>query len=91
MFRRVMEGFRAAFPDSNVQVEEEIAKGDKAVIRWTFSGTHQGPLLGISATGKKIKWTGITIYRIVEGKIMEEKGEEDFLGFLRQIGVVPQS
>jgi len=88
-FRKVMENFRSAFPDSELKVEEEIAEGDKVVIRWSFSGTHQGILLHFPPTGKRVKWTGITIYRIADGKIMEEKGEEDFLGFLRQIGSVP--
>lgn len=90
-FRKVMEKFRSAFPDSDLQIEEEIAEDDKVVIRWSFSGTNQGSLLGISATGKKVKWTGITIYRIVDGKVMEEKGEEDFLGFLHQIDRVPKA
>lgn len=90
-FRKVMEKFRSAFPDSALQIEEEIAEDDKVVIRWSFSGTNQGSLLGISATGKKVKWTGITIYRIVDGKVMEEKGEEDFLGFLHQIDRVPKA
>jgi len=90
-FRQVMESFRSAFPDSDLQIEEEIAEDDKVVIRWSFSGTHQGSLLGIPATGKKVKWTGITIYQIVDGKVMEERGEEDFLGFFRQIGLVPQA
>jgi len=90
-FRKVMENFRSAFPDSDLHIEEEIAEDDKVVIRWGFSGTHQGSLLGIPATGKKVKWTGITIYQIVDGKVMEERGEEDFLGFFRQIGLVPQA
>jgi steroid delta-isomerase-like uncharacterized protein len=90
-FRKVMEKFRSAFPDSELQIEEEIAEDDKVVIRWSFSGTHQGGLLDIPATGKKVRWTGITIYRIVDGKVLEEKGEEDFLGFFRQIGLVPQA
>jgi len=86
-----MENFRSAFPDSDLHIEEEIAEDDKVVIRWGFSGTHQGSLLGIPATGKKVKWTGITIYQIVDGKVIEERGEEDFLGFFRQIGLVPQA
>ena len=90
-FRQVMESFRSAFPDADLQSEEEMAEGDKVVLRWSFSGTHQGSLLGIPATGKKVKWTGITIYQIVDGKVMEERGEEDFLGFFRQIGLVPQA
>jgi len=87
-FRHVLAGFRSAFPDSSLRVEEEIAEGEKVVIRWNFSGTHKGSLLGVPATGKKVSWTGMTIYRIVDGKVVEEQGEEDFLGFFRQVGLV---
>jgi steroid delta-isomerase-like uncharacterized protein len=87
-FRHVLAGFRSAFPDSVLRVEEEIAEGEKVVVRWSFSGTHKGSLLGVPATGKKVTWTGITIYRIVDGKVTEEQGEEDFLGFFRQVGLI---
>jgi len=90
-FRKAMESFRSAFPDSDLQIDEVIAEDDKVVVSWSFSGTHQSSLLGIPATGKKARWTGITIYKIVNGKVVEEKGEEDFLGFLRQIGLAPQT
>ncbi len=90
MFKKVMENFRSAFPDSDLQIDEEIAENDKVVIRWRFSGTHKGNLLGIAPTHKRVNWTGITIYKIVEGKVVQERGEEDSLGFLRQIGIVPQ-
>jgi len=89
-FRHALAGFRAAFPDSVLKVDEEIAEGEKVVIRWSFSGTHQGSFLGIPATGKRVTWTGITIYRIVDGKVVEEQGEEDFAGFFRQVGLVRQ-
>jgi steroid delta-isomerase-like uncharacterized protein len=87
-FRHVLAGFRSAFPDSALRVEEEIAEGEKVVVRWSFSGTHKGSLLGLPATGRKVTWTGITIYRIVDGRVVEEQGEEDFLGFFRQVGLV---
>ncbi len=87
-FKQLMTMFRAAFPDAALNIDEEIAEDDKVVIRWTFSGTHQGSLLQIPPTGKKVSWTGVTIYKIKDGKVIEEKGEEDFLGFLRQIGAV---
>jgi len=89
-FRHVIAGFRSAFPDSVLRVEEEIAEGEKVVVRWTFSGTHKGSFLGIPATGERVTWTGITIYRIVDGRVAEEWGEEDFVGFLRQVGLVRQ-
>ena len=87
-FRQVMEGFRSAFPDSDILIEDEIAEDDRVVIRWTFSGTHKGNILGIPGTNKKVKWTGITIYRIADGKVLDESGEEDLLGFFFQIGLV---
>ena len=89
-FRHVLAGFRSAFPDSALQVEEEIAEGEKVAMRWSFSGTHKGTLMAIPATDKKVTWTGITIYRIVGGKGVEEQGEEDFAGFFRQVGLVRQ-
>lgn len=90
MFKQVMVSFRSAFPDSDLHIEEEIAEDDKVVIRWLFSGTHRGNIMGIPATNQSVSWTGITIYTIVEGKVVQERGEEDFLGFLRQIRAVPQ-
>lgn len=88
LFKRVMGNFRSAFPDSSIAIEDEVAEDDKVVIRWSFSATHLGNFLDISPSGKKIKWTGITIYHIIDGKVVEERGEENFLGFLRQIGLV---
>jgi len=48
-----------------------IAEGDKVVYRWPATGTHQGEFLGVAATGKPIKITGVTIFRIENGKIAE--------------------
>jgi len=89
-FRKMMEGYRSALPDAALRIDEEIGEGDKVVIRWTCSGTHQGSLLGVPATGKKVSWTGITIYRIVDGKVVDERGEEDAVGLFRQLGLVPK-
>jgi predicted ester cyclase len=88
MFKKVIEGFRASFSDLRCQIDEEIAENDKVAIRWSFSAKHKGNFLGYTATNKNVKWTGITIYRISNGKVVEERGEEDYLGFLRQIGAI---
>jgi steroid delta-isomerase-like uncharacterized protein len=90
LFKQVMVNFRAAFPDAQIQIDEVFAEGDKVVIRWTFTGTHKGRLLHFPVSNKKVTWTGITIYQIANGKVIREQGEENFLGFLQQIGVVPQ-
>ncbi len=87
-FKQLMTTFRAAFPDASIIIDEEIAEADKVAIRWTFSGTHKGTLMNIPPSGKQVKWTGISIYKIIGGKVVEERGEEDFLGFLRQTGAL---
>ena len=88
-FKQFLTGFHSAFPDANVTLEDEIAEGEKVVVRWKLRGTHQGELLGIPPTNKQVEVSGITIYRITDGKIVEERGEEDALGLMRQLGVIP--
>jgi steroid delta-isomerase-like uncharacterized protein len=89
-FKQKLTEFRSVFPDGDLRVEEQIAEGDKVVLRWSYSGTHKGLIMDIPATGKKVNWTGITIYRITDGKVSEERGQEDVFGVLRQIGAIPQ-
>ena len=80
---------RSAVPDATIESLDEIAEGDKVVVRWTVHGTHQGVFLGIPPTGQQLTWTGMTIYRIADGKVVEERGEEDALGLMQQLGVFP--
>jgi len=68
--------------------QEQIAEADKVVTRWSVCGTHRGELLGVPPTGRPLSWTGITIHRLVGGRVMEERGEEDALGLMRQTGVM---
>ncbi|HBY94176.1 MAG: ester cyclase [Ardenticatenaceae bacterium] len=79
----------SAFPDSQFTVEDLIAEADEVVARWTFRGTHRGPFAGIPPTGKQIQMTGITIYRLRDGKIAEARSNIDQLGLLQQLGVLP--
>jgi steroid delta-isomerase-like uncharacterized protein len=88
-FKEVIRGIRAGLPDVELEVHETIAQGDKVAIRWTMQGTHKGTFSGVPPTGKRIALNGITIYRLAGGKVVEERGEEDALGMLRQLGVIP--
>jgi len=88
-FKEVLSGIHAAFPDIDMEVGAPIAEGDFVVGPWTISGTHLGELMGIPPSGKRVSWSGITIYRIQNGKVVDERGEEDALGLLRQIGAIP--
>ena len=56
--------------------------------RCTATGTHHGEYMGVPATGKKVKFSWITIYRIADGKVAEEWLVFDQLGLLQQLGAV---
>jgi steroid delta-isomerase-like uncharacterized protein len=87
--KRQAEGYRTAFPDMRLTIEDEIAEGDRVVTRWTATGTQEAELFGIPATGKQATVTGITISRIVDGRIAENWISWDTLGLLQQLGAVP--
>src|SRR5262245_27651953 len=62
---------RAALPDIRVKVEDVIAEGDKAVVRWSATGTHRGHDLGVPASGRKASFRGMSWIRFANGKIVE--------------------
>jgi steroid delta-isomerase-like uncharacterized protein len=82
--------FLTGFSDINFVVDEVFGVDDRIVKRWTFNGKHTGEFSGIPATGNKITLTGVSLARIVDGKIVEELDYMDDLGFLQQLGVIPQ-
>ena len=79
----------AAFPDIHYTLEDVIAEGDRVVVRFTVTATHQGVFAGIPATGKAVSMAGIIIHRIQDGKIIEDWVVRDTLGLLQQLGVIP--
>ena len=76
-------------PDLKYTIEDIVAEGDKVVVRFTISGTHNGEFMGIAPTGKKFTQAGTSIYLIVGGKIAEVWWLADSLGLLQQLGVLP--
>ena len=87
--KEVIAGYRAAFPDIQVTIEDQIADGDRVVTRWRATGTHKGELMGMPATGKQATVTGITIDLIADGRIAESWDNWDTLGLMQQLGAVP--
>lgn len=86
----VDHGWRAAFPDLELTVEREIAEGDFVTVLWRGRGTNTGSGNGLPATGKKTEGRGISIFRVVDGKITEEWTETSQLVILRQLGLAPK-
>lgn len=80
---------RAAFPDGHHAFEDVIAEGDKVVTRGTFSGTHQGEIMGIPPTAKQITFSVVHVDRVVDGKVMEHWGQGDTMSLMQQLGVLP--
>ena len=81
--------FRTAFPDVQFTIEDIIAEGDKVVGRVTWRGTHQGELMGIQPTGKKVTVEGIDIIHFAGGKAVENWFSGDTLGMMQQMGAIP--
>lgn len=77
--------FRQAFPDIYSNAEDVIVAGDKVVERFAAGGTHLGPFFGMAPTGRKAKTTGINIFRIANGKIVEHWGNSDDMGLMNQL------
>jgi len=82
--------FFDAFPDVHFTIDDIVVEGDKAVVRWTWTGTHKSEFMGIPATNKKATGWVIQIDRIVGGKIAEIWERMDTFGFMQQLGVAPR-
>ena len=68
-----------------------MAEGEKVTIRVTLHGRHTGTFMGVPATGKEVSNPGLAIFKLENGKIVAAHLETDRLGFLEQIGAVPQN
>jgi steroid delta-isomerase-like uncharacterized protein len=80
----------SAFPDMQLEVEDLIESGDKAVARVSARATHQGEFMGIPPTGKRAEMQLIDIMRFDEnGFVCEHWGVADMLSLMQQLGVVP--
>ena len=76
--------------DFQFTIDDVIAEGDKVVLRWTHAGTHVGEFLGMPATGRSYRTTGIEIWRVEDGKLVEHWDVVDVFGQLMQLGLIPQ-
>jgi predicted ester cyclase len=89
-FKQVIGMFFQAFPDIHEATEDVIAEGDKVAVRGYFTGTHHGEFMNIPATGKPIRVPYIAMYRLENGKVVENWVQMDMLGMMQQLEVIPQ-
>ena len=85
-----LKGWHQAFSDLSIAPEKLIADGDLVAVYWIARGTNTGAGNGLPATGKKVEQSGITIWRIVDGKIKEEWSAFDQLSMMKQLGLLDQ-
>jgi len=88
-FKQIYGATFDAFPDNHTTLDDMAVEGDKAVVRYTTTGTHKGSFMGIPPTNKKVTFSTIEIDRFAEGKVVEAWEKYDTLGIMQQLGVVP--
>ena len=93
--KRRIVGYRERFPDGGFELTDElIAEGDRVVALWEGGGTHTGrswelPIGSLpEASGETARYTGTTVFTVRDGMITEEHGQADYLGVMRQLGLV---
>ena len=87
-FKEAIAELRQAFPDYHGTNEIQIAEGDLVANRFVFHGTHRGEFMGIAPTGRGVSFEGLSLDRVVDGKIVENWVEMDLEVILEQIGAV---
>jgi steroid delta-isomerase-like uncharacterized protein len=88
-FRQFAAESLTGMSEVDMSIEDAIAEGDKVAIRWTLRGTYTGELMGVPVTGGQATLTGISIYRIANGKIVEDWSNTDMMGLMQQLGAIP--
>ena len=82
----LLRGFIGALPDLNAQEQDIVADGDTVAIRFVVEATHEGELLGIAPTGRRVRWDAVDVYRLRGGKISEEWAADDLTAILNAVG-----
>jgi len=79
-------GVVAAFPDAHITIDDVFGQGDQVVVRVVVSGTQNGAILGIPASGRHVQWDGVDVYRLSHGKISNIWAGDDWTAILNDTG-----
>lgn len=85
----ILRYMRAAFPDLEFSIKEQITEGDKVASRFEWTGTHQGEFMGVPATGHPVRVWGVVIDRLEAGRIKDTRIIMDSFGLMMQLGAIP--
>ena len=85
-FGGMVRSYRDGFPDYHCVIDDQVAERDQVATRWTFSGTHDGELMGLPPTGRRVTVTGVAIDSIADGKLVESWLEMYAQRMLHELG-----
>lgn len=87
-YKQFFATLEEAFPQMEFRIESMVAEGDQVAVRFAIDAVHRGPFLGIPATGRRVSFTGMVIYRLEQGLIAETWLYPDNLALLTQLGAM---
>ena len=88
-FKEILTLFLDAFPDMKISIEQLLAEGDMVATRGSWTGTNKGSFMGMPASGKEAKVTYQDMWKIENGKCVENWVDMDIAGLMRQLGAMP--
>ncbi len=89
--KQVESEYIKAFPNKRAHIDSLFASDDKVCVRWTASGSQKGSYRGMAPSNKNFTVSGISIYRLANGKIVEVTQIWDRMGLLEQLGELRQA
>jgi len=87
-FKKLHRQFVETFPDMRIEVVDTVVEGDKIAARCRVTGSHLGRGIGVAPTNGPVEFTGMTIVRVKDGKIVEAWNEFNFMEMYRQVGAL---
>jgi steroid delta-isomerase-like uncharacterized protein len=85
-FKVFYDSIKSGFPDIRFRIEDAFGDASQAVIRWSADLTHEGDFMGVKATGRRVKISGITIVHVENGQVVRAWNEWDRLTLMTAIG-----
>ncbi len=86
-FKNFLGMYREGFPDLKVEQHKYYSNGNQTALEWTFTGTHNGPMLGIEPTGNSVRVNGVTISKYENDKVVEQTFYWDRVAQLEALGL----
>ncbi|SAL44655.1 polyketide cyclase [Caballeronia arvi] len=85
----VFADLAAALPDMRIQILDMLIQDNRVGTRAEVSGTQSGPLMGIAATKKPIRFAIHSFHELRDGRVSKTWHLEDWLSVFRQLDAVP--